>query len=299
MANKAQLQINNIVLNDYIARIQELKGIASELPDGNDTTSTVIQRKVGTFTTDSNGAATVDCGFQPDVVYIQGDREYVEAAGGYLSYSAAALFAEESRDNPTTYMASDGGLVIMVWEKTSTGFTIAAVNMDYSWNESTTRTTYNYVAVKYTGESDSGTSSTAKVIVPNTTQYGTSAWRTSDASVNASNSNTIFTMTANPNTTTYAYTSIDVSAYSTMKIVGTYSDLAGTSSQLQLNVGLFQYNLVTGYQTTVQGGNSGTINQTYDISQLSGVYNLGVTTVQGNSSGIHQTTVTITSIELY
>jgi hypothetical protein len=33
MANKAQLQTNNIVLNEYITKIQELKGIASALPD--------------------------------------------------------------------------------------------------------------------------------------------------------------------------------------------------------------------------------------------------------------------------
>jgi hypothetical protein len=150
-------------------------------------------------------------------------------------------------------------------------------------------------------ETDSGDSVTAQTIVPNTTQYGSSAWTTVSASVNAQSANTTFTMTANPNSTASAYINIDVSAYSTMKIVGTFSNNASTSSQLQLNVGLFgSYSLATGYSnSTVYGGGSGTINQTYDISNLSGSYKLGVSTVQGNSSGIHQTTVTITSIELY
>lgn len=107
---------------------------------------------LGTFTTDRNGAATVNCGFQPDVVYIQGERVYVSDAGQYLNYSAAIVFAEENRDGgPTTYIADSGGVDLMIWSKTSTGFAVEGVHMDYSWNASAAASKkYSYAAIKYT-----------------------------------------------------------------------------------------------------------------------------------------------------
>ena len=35
-----------------------------------------VQRKTGFFTTDSNGAATVDCGFKPDAVFLAAKTTY-------------------------------------------------------------------------------------------------------------------------------------------------------------------------------------------------------------------------------
>ena len=104
---------------------------------------------LGTFTTDSSGTATVNCGWQPDVVYIQGNQ------GGDSSFtvsnSVAIVFAEENRENPLTVMWTDGGLLEEVWEKSSTGFTVYMRALDYSLKEYLVpNKTFSFVAIKYT-----------------------------------------------------------------------------------------------------------------------------------------------------
>ena len=119
-------------------------------------TGVTVQRVSGTFTTNSSGVATVNCGFQPDLVFIHMDEKH----GNYL-VSCAAAFAEETRSgNIEIHMvdiSSSSGdpnyLEEMVLSRTSTGFsvTITYHNIDdYSDSGVEKSATFNYVAVKYT-----------------------------------------------------------------------------------------------------------------------------------------------------
>lgn len=108
-----------------------------------------VQRKAGTFKTNSSGVATVNCGWQPDVVYVKGIQDTGD--DGTVSNSAAWFAAEENRTNPLTVMWTTGGLHEMLWSKSSTGFTVEMMKMDYDFQDSLlTNTTFNYVAIKYT-----------------------------------------------------------------------------------------------------------------------------------------------------
>lgn len=104
-----------------------------------------IQRYEGTFTTDDNGNAEVDCGFQPDVVYLLGEN-------GAGLYSQAIVFAEELRDGiPVTVMWASDGLIETHWTQTQTGFTTHIEYQDWSFNATYySEKTISYVAIKYT-----------------------------------------------------------------------------------------------------------------------------------------------------
>lgn len=114
-----------------------------------------VQRKTGTFKTNSSGNATVNCGFKPDLVYIS----LGESEDGNL-YSASAAFAEETRS---------GTLNITMWaiskvsgtstrsedmyiSRTTNGFSIQVSYKEMTdlSGGNTASKTFNYTAVKYT-----------------------------------------------------------------------------------------------------------------------------------------------------
>ena len=111
-----------------------------------------IQRASGTFTTDSKGKATVNCGFQPDLVYFQfgADKD------GFI-FSAAIAFAEESRSG-TNNICSWGDALgdniafidINVWQSEQ-GFYVSInwVTVDWSY-KAAVNAQISYTAVKYT-----------------------------------------------------------------------------------------------------------------------------------------------------
>ena len=103
---------------------------------------------LGTFTTNSSGTATVNCGFQPDVVYFRGDT--VHADGMQIDYSTAIVFTEETRTNPAAYLNYEDATHAVLASKTSTGFSVDTVQFGYDWSVTVKSTTYNYVAIKYT-----------------------------------------------------------------------------------------------------------------------------------------------------
>lgn len=113
---------------------------------GTISTGVTVQRASGTFTTSSSGNATVNCGFQPDVVYIQ--------AGAYdsIQYHLAYVFSEHGASNAgnvawnETYNSIEAQA-----SRTSTGFTITMTAYSEDWADSAvSRATFNYVAIKYT-----------------------------------------------------------------------------------------------------------------------------------------------------
>lgn len=112
-------------------------------------TGVTVQRKSGTFTTGSNGKATVTCGFQPDFVYIsKGEKE-----DGYY-YSACLPFVEESRGSISAAMwsVSGDGVFEITGSRSTNGFTVSVLLWPYDdMNAGANyRGNFNYKAVKYT-----------------------------------------------------------------------------------------------------------------------------------------------------
>ena len=115
-----------------------------------------VQRASGTFTTDTSGKATVNCGFQPDLVYIQTGEKH-----GNYPLSCAAAFAEETRSGNMeihlmTVSSSSGNpnwLDELVVARATSGFSVTVTYHDvdgYDNSGAEKNKTYNYTAVKYT-----------------------------------------------------------------------------------------------------------------------------------------------------
>ena len=111
-------------------------------------TGATVQRKSGTFTTDSSGKATVTCGFKPDLVVLHRSDGATQ-----IAFSCAAAFAEDSRKSQINLGLLSTGTInfyeILV-SRSDTGFSIAVTGYLEDWSESTTKTTFSYIAVKYT-----------------------------------------------------------------------------------------------------------------------------------------------------
>lgn len=109
-----------------------------------------VQRKSGSFTTNNSGNATVNCGFQPDMVYIQGETGTED--DNTFNYSMCMAFAEETRNNiKDTIMWFSDGIIDFTWTRTSSGFTVSCGK--YSWemvSSVLSRKSFTYVAIKYT-----------------------------------------------------------------------------------------------------------------------------------------------------
>lgn len=110
-----------------------------------------VRKASGTFTTNTSGVATVNCGFQPDMVYVQGDTED-EQTGELYDYSMAMAFNEDTRSNVknTTMQASDG-MITGDWTRNSTGFSVTVLAFDWDYSATpASQKSFSYVAVKYT-----------------------------------------------------------------------------------------------------------------------------------------------------
>ena len=110
-------------------------------------TGATVQRKSGTFTTDSSGNATVTCGFKPDLVVLHRSEGSTQNA-----FSCAAAFAEDSRKSQINLglLSSTGSFYAILVSRSNTGFSVAAIEYLEDWTEVITKTTFSYIAVKYT-----------------------------------------------------------------------------------------------------------------------------------------------------
>ena len=112
-------------------------------------TGVTVQTKSGTFTTNSYGTATANCGFKPDFVAIdggtyQGTRMYNGTAftAGNVSKSTFMIMPA----NTNTHIQTS-----LVLSQTSTGFSVTAKNLASDWSATNcSNRTLSYVAVKYT-----------------------------------------------------------------------------------------------------------------------------------------------------
>lgn len=110
-------------------------------------TGATVQRKSGTFTTDSDGNATVTCGFKPDLVVLHRSEGSTQNA-----FSCAAAFAEDSRKSliDLGLLSPTGSFYEILVSRSDTGFSIAVTEYLEDWTEVVTATTLSYIAVKYT-----------------------------------------------------------------------------------------------------------------------------------------------------
>lgn len=126
-------------LETLVPKVSEIAGTAQ------------VQRYAGTFTTDNNGEATVDCGFKPDVVFMLNDKAPVSNS---RVDSMSMVFNEgfDSSKNNFTMIATSVGPLAASWTAwTSTGFTVSMLQYDFNWNKSNlSNQTISYVAIKYT-----------------------------------------------------------------------------------------------------------------------------------------------------
>lgn len=112
-----------------------------------------VQRAIGTFTTDSNGDATVNCGFQPDVVTIPVGLQAVD--GVYYELMASIDFSSATTDEEKKELCSwatdDTGLLVFVIKRKQIGFEISCATYDWSWKNSAIKNrSFDFVAIKFT-----------------------------------------------------------------------------------------------------------------------------------------------------
>lgn len=118
------------------------------------------------------------------------------------------------------------------------------------------------------------------IIVPNASTYPASVWtKVGSAGISVSDTKIHASYSSWDNQgANMQYIDIDVTKYTIMELVGTAKGGAsntGTTS-INLQTGLFSgTGLVVGYATSLRGGNVVTIDNTYDITNLTGVYRFG------------------------
>lgn len=105
--------------------------------------------KKGSLTTNSSGMATVDCGFQPDIVWFSINHKWqdisFEAAVDFVSSSSSKIACTDLYDDDKILAA------VYIVQRTATGFTLEAGYRDYNYGEGELKNqTITYTAKKYT-----------------------------------------------------------------------------------------------------------------------------------------------------
>lgn len=112
-------------------------------------TGVTVQRASGTFTTNSSGTASVDCGFKPDVVLFIGRHPFDNS-----TYHSGVDFYNSELTNINTLFAPPNLsfiFTIIYVTQTSSGFQIRSIKMDNSMRESNeSNRSIDYIAIKYT-----------------------------------------------------------------------------------------------------------------------------------------------------
>ena len=108
-----------------------------------------IQRKTGTLKTNTSGTASVNCGFKPDLVVINGGS----TSGVYYFVGAAFYEGNVSKISLTIMPSNTTSYVMTLLETTQTynGFSVTAKNLNPSFVTSNdTNRSLPYIALKYT-----------------------------------------------------------------------------------------------------------------------------------------------------
>lgn len=151
---------------------------------------------------------------------------------------------------------------------------------------------------------------TALIIVPNAHSYGGDVWITSDATMTVDDTQAEMVNTISAGGSGgigYSLIPVDLTAYTTLKIVGTVKLNSGDSGGMSVKCGMFSaypesystQNFTVGFSKWLDAGSSTTIDNTYDVSAITGVHYFGCFNgFSSASSGSRKTTFTLTSVEL-
>ena len=159
LVNKEELEAGLTTISDSIrakAGISEKLAFPAGMKNAVDNIilqqGSQVQRKTGTVTV-NNGAATVNCGFKPDLVAITGFSVTMDNYGTFecmLCFSFSETTS--SRGKLATCYDVTKGILIANISVSSSGFSLS--NMTNVAQDFTTTTvnwrTFNYVAIKYT-----------------------------------------------------------------------------------------------------------------------------------------------------
>ena len=104
----------------------------------------------GAFSTDSNGKATVTCGFKPDLVFVKQGYTYTYNNESYPVSASFAFTQSKSENVYTTFWNEDDEVTDFFAKQTSIGFSVEAVEYSSSWQGAGYQGSFEYVAVKYT-----------------------------------------------------------------------------------------------------------------------------------------------------
>lgn len=112
----------------------------------------MVQRKTGSFTVNSSGEATADCGFIPDWAAVDfGVANGTKATISAPFYEISADDVTDAGSYESTIWSDDDLLFLTTLRRTASGFSVYIRAYDMSSNKQTlTKTTYSYVAIKYT-----------------------------------------------------------------------------------------------------------------------------------------------------
>lgn len=112
-------------------------------------TGVTVQRKSGTFTTNSSGEATVNCGFKPDAVFFTGTNPMSNNS----AFHAGVAFTEVGANSmETIFVPPSAGYLFssLVTTQSTSGFTVRAIKLSTSLQTGTDgNRTVKYIAVKY------------------------------------------------------------------------------------------------------------------------------------------------------
>jgi len=142
-----------------------------------------------------------------------------------------------------------------------------------SWEDKTAK---SYLGGAWTGWS--------LVLVPN----AKTAWEVSSSSVtvNQQTGETTFDTSVHENQTKYAYCTVDLTTYSQLKLTGHAATTSSGGGAIEYKVGIFDTSgtFVTGWTGSLSNAQSADFDKLYDISALTGTYQLRVSFYAVSSS---------------
>lgn len=159
MSTEVQIELDRIISN-IVAAFTSVQTKGGTVPDSQISDNlasaiesipagVTIQRKTGSFTTNSSGKATVSCGFKPDFVAFVGGTMPTGAKtnpGFPFTESGATSITLQHGASSSSYL-----FTATQCDQTSTGFIITMTNFTASLATSAAKSrTCKYWAVKYT-----------------------------------------------------------------------------------------------------------------------------------------------------
>lgn len=107
-----------------------------------------VQKRTGTFTTNSSGQATINCGFTPDLVVVYGSTHN----NGEWNFTFAFSEKATSYEDLVCQIQNTTGTLIGIASKATNGFSLQVNGFGWDWSGTTAGNNkqFSYTTVKYT-----------------------------------------------------------------------------------------------------------------------------------------------------